>query len=147
MAADWICRELVKEFRNEVIGMNRYTRLGNRQKGMSTAGIIAAIGLFGLIVSTILTLYPMYYGNMKLASVLESIQQDTSVDAKSKRAIWAAMNKRLYIQSVTGITREDVAMERKDGKTTVIVTYEVRDTFVGNLFIGASFSESVVIDR
>jgi hypothetical protein len=127
--------------------MNRHTRLGNRQKGMSTAGIIAAMGLFGLIVTTIMTLYPMYYGNMKLASVLESIQQDASIDAKSKRAIWDSMNKRLYIQSVTGITPEDVTMERKDGKTTVTVTYEARDTFVGNLFIGASFSESVVIDR
>ena len=127
--------------------MNRHTRLGNRQKGMSTSGIIAAMGLFGLIVTTIMTLYPMYYGNMKLASVLESIQQDASVDPKSKRAIWDSMNKRLYIQSVTDIKRENVTMERKDGKTTVTVTYEARDTFVGNLFIGASFTESVVIDR
>jgi hypothetical protein len=127
--------------------MNRHTRLGNRQKGMSTAGIIFAMGFFGLIVTTIMTLYPMYYGNMKLASVLESIQQDASVDAKSKRAIWDSMNKRLYIQSVTGITPENVTMERKNGKTTVTVTYEARDTFVGNLFIGASFTESVVIDR
>jgi len=27
------------------------------------------------------------------------------------------------------------------------VTYETRDTFLGNLFIGGAFSESVVIDR
>ena len=127
--------------------MNRHTGLGNRQKGMSTSGIIAAMGLFGLIVTTIMTLFPMYYGNLKLSSVLEAVQQDRSVDPKSKRAIWDSINKRMYIDSVTGITRENVTMERKDGKTTVTVTYEARDTFVGNLFIGASFSESVVIDR
>jgi hypothetical protein len=127
--------------------MNRHTRLGNRQKGMSTAGMIFAIGFFGLIVTTVMTLFPMYYGNMKLSSVLESVQQDITVDAKSKRAIWDSMKKRLYIQSVTDIKRENVTMERKDGKTTVTVTYEARDTFVGNLFIGASFTESVVIDR
>jgi hypothetical protein len=38
-------------------------------------------------------------------------------------------------------------MVRKNGRTTVTVTYETRDSYVGNLFIGASFEESVVIDR
>jgi hypothetical protein len=41
----------------------------------------------------------------------------------------------------------DVSMTRKDGKTTVTVTYETRDAFIGSLFIGAAFSESIVIDR
>ena len=127
--------------------MNRHTRLGNRQKGMTTAGMIAAVGLFGLIVTAVMTLFPMYYGNMKLSSALEAVQQDSSINAKSKREIWDSLKKRLYIDDVEGITLEDVTMERKDGKTTVTVTYEARDTFVGNLFIGASFSESVVIDR
>ena len=127
--------------------MNRHTRLGNRQKGMTTASMIAAMGLFGLIVTTIMTLYPMYYGNLKLNSALEAVKQDPRVDPKSKREIWASLKKRLYIDDVDSITRENVTMERKDGKTTVTVTYEARDNFVGNLFIGVSFSESVVIDR
>ena len=38
-------------------------------------------------------------------------------------------------------------MERKDGKTTVTVTWEAKDSFIGNLFIGANFVESIVIDR
>ena len=38
-------------------------------------------------------------------------------------------------------------MERKDGRTTVTITYEAEDDYVGNLFIGARFVESVVIDR
>jgi hypothetical protein len=38
-------------------------------------------------------------------------------------------------------------MERADGKTTVTITYENKDDYIGNLFIGARFSESIVIDR
>jgi hypothetical protein len=45
------------------------------------------------------------------------------------------------------ITREHVAMVRKDGKTTVTVTYEQEDDYIGNLFIGGKFVESIVIDR
>jgi hypothetical protein len=127
--------------------MKKITRLGKRQKGISTPGIITVIGIFGVFVVAFFKLFPMYYDNIKLQSVLERIQQDSSVDAKSKRAIWESMKKRLYVDEVRVINRENVVMERKDGRTTVTVTYETRDAFIGNLFIGASFIESVVIDR
>lgn len=89
----------------------------------------------------------MYYGNFKLKSALDALRLDESVDAKSKREIWTSLSKRLYINEVRDIQREHVTMERKDGKTTVTVSYELRDDYVGNLFIGGRFVESVVIDR
>jgi S-adenosylmethionine synthetase len=89
----------------------------------------------------------MYYGNFKVKSVLEKIQQDSEIDPKSKRAIWESLRKRLYVDEVRVVRREHVTMVRKDGKTTVTVAYETRDVFIGNLFIGATFSDSVVIDR
>ena len=89
----------------------------------------------------------MYYENFKLKSALEALQQDSSIDPKSKQAIWTSLQKRLFINEVRSIKREHVTMERKDGRTTVTVTYEVRDNYIGNLFIGGHFVESVVIDR
>ena len=128
--------------------MMRHTNLGKRQQGLSTVGIIAVVGVFGLLVVTFFKVFPMYYGNFKLASALEAIENDGALDPKSKKAIWDSLQKRMYINEVRGITRDDVKMTRsKDGKTTITVTYEVRDAFIGNLFIGASFVESVVIDR
>jgi hypothetical protein len=127
--------------------MKKQTISGSRQKGVSTIGIIVVMGIFGLLVVTFFKLYPMYYGNMKLQSALEALQQDSRVDAKSKRAIWDSLAKRLYLNEVRHIELDHVTMSRKDGKTTVTVTYETRDAFVGNLFIGGEFSESVVIER
>ena len=127
--------------------MKKQTVSGSRQKGMSTIGIIAVMGIFGLLVITFFTVFPMYYGNLKLQTALEGLQADSTVDPKSKRSIWAALEKRLYVDEVRNITLEHVTMVRKDGKTTVTVTYETRDNFIGNLFIGAAFSESAVINR
>lgn len=127
--------------------MKKHTKLGNRQKGMSTVGIIFIVGIFGFLAVGLFTLFPMYYGNFKLQSALEALQNDTSVDPKSKQAIWGALKKRLYINEVRSITKDNVKMIRKDGKTTITVSYEIRDDFVGNLFIGAKFEEIVVIDR
>lgn len=123
------------------------TRLMQRQQGMSTAGWIGIAGIFGLLIITFFKVFPMYYGNFKLKTVLEAIQQDQTLDVKSRRAIWESMQKRLYVNEVRLIQKEHVTMERKDGKTTITVKYEIRDSYVANLFIGASFEESVVIDR
>lgn len=127
--------------------MKKQTIPGNRQKGMSTVGIIAIMGIFGLLVVSFLKVFPMYYDNIKIKSALEALQQDSKVDPKSKRAIWEALSKRLYVNEVRNIAMTDVAMTRKNGQTTVTVAYETRDDFIGNLFIGGVFSESIVIDR
>ena len=127
--------------------MKRSSNSRHRQKGLSTIGWIIVVGVFGLFVVTFFKVFPMYYGNFKLKSALEAMQQDISLDTKSKQDIWLSLQRRLFVDEVRSITREHVTMERKDGKTTVTVTYETRDDFVGNLFIGAKFSESVVLDR
>ena len=127
--------------------MKRSSKQGRHQKGVSTVAIIVIVGIFGLLVVSFFKVFPMYYDNIKLQSALEAMQQDSELDPKSKRAIWDSLSKRLYINEVRSITREHVKMERKDGKTTVTVSYEIRDDYIGNLFIGAVFSESVVINR
>jgi hypothetical protein len=114
---------------------------------MSSFGWIAVAGVFGFLVITFFKVFPMYYGNYKVISVLESLQQDSEIYSKSKRAIWDSLNKRLYINEVRNIQRENVKMVRKDGKTTVTITYRIEDEFIGNLFIGGNFAESIVIDR
>ena len=127
--------------------MKRLTNSRHRQKGISSVGWIAVVGIFGFLLITFFKVFPMYYDSYKVKSAMEALSLDTSVDAKSKREIWQSLNKRLYINEVKNITRENVTMERKDGKTTVTVTFEIRDNYIGNLFIGGTFVESIVIDR
>ncbi len=127
--------------------MKRSTGLKRRQRGLSSVGWLLVAAIFGLLVITFFKVFPMYYDNFKVKSSLEALAGDDSVDPKSKRAIWDSLSKRLYINEVRTITRENVQMERKDGRTTVTVSYEVKDDYIGNLFIGGRFVERVVIDR
>jgi hypothetical protein len=143
----WIYPGYGEKFLNEEIVMKRLTNSGHRQKGMSSVGWIAIVGIFALLVVTFFKVFPMYYENFKLKSAMEAVQNDIAIDPKSKRAIWDSLSKRLYINEVRSIEREHVTMVRKDGKTTVTVTYETRDSYIANLFIGAQFSNSIVIDR
>ena len=127
--------------------MKRVIKPRHRQLGLSSAGWILVAAIFGLLVITFFKVFPMYYDNFKVKSVLESLQEDTSIDPKSKRAIWDSLQKRLYIQGVKSIQRENVSMERKDGVTTVTITYQAQDDYIANLYIGARFVEKAVINR
>jgi Tfp pilus assembly major pilin PilA len=119
----------------------------NKQKGLSSFGWIVIVGLFALLIISVLKVFPMYYENYKVKAVLESLSLDSDMDPTSKRAIWESLSKRLYIQEAQTVQRDHVSMSRKDDKTTVTIAYETRDSYFGNLFIGAKFSESVVIER
>ena len=127
--------------------MIRTTRCKGNQRGMSTPGWIVIAGIFGYLLITFFRVFPMYYDHFKVTSVLEAIEQDQNIDSKSKRAIWASMNKRLAIQDVHSIKRENVKISRKNGKTTIVVSYETKADYIANLFIGGRFVETIVIDR
>ncbi len=127
--------------------MKRSTISRRRQKGMSSFGWIAVFGIFALLLIMFFKVFPMYYGSYQVKSALEALTLDERVDPKSKREIWASLNKRLYINEVRTIKREHVTMVRKDGKTTVTVDWEARDNFIGPLFIGGHFVQSAVIER
>ena len=127
--------------------MKRMTNLRTRQRGMSSVGWIFVAGIFGLLLITFFKIFPMYYDNFKLKTSLESLQHDTSIDPKSKSAIWNSLKKRLYINEVRFIRLDNITMQRKDGKTTVTVSYETRQDYIANLFIGGRFVETIVIDR
>ena len=86
--------------------MKRLANMKQRQNGMSSVGWITVAGIFGLLLISFFKVLPIYYDNFKLKTALESIQHDTTVDSKSKRAIWESLRKRLYINEVRSIKQQ-----------------------------------------
>jgi hypothetical protein len=127
--------------------MNNITSIGYRQQGLSFLGWMVVVAIFGLLTISFFKIFPIYNENFTIQSVLNSVKDDQKIDPKSKRAIWNGIINRLSVNHILSIKRENVKIERKNGKTTVTITYETRRPYIGNLFIGGNFSESVVIDR
>jgi Tfp pilus assembly major pilin PilA len=127
--------------------LNNMTVVRHAQQGMTTIGLLLVLGIIALIALTAVRVVPIYIENYTIKSVLTSVKDDQKIDAKSKAAIWKSLQKRLYINEIRLIRREHVEITRGNGQTTVTITYESRRPYLGPLFIGGSFAESVVIDR
>ena len=121
--------------------------MSNRQQGMTAIGLMLLLVVIALFALSAIRIIPIYLENFTIKSVLTAVQEDQKIDAKSKAAIWKSIQKRLYINEVREIKRDHVEIVRKNGQTTVTIAYESRRPYIGSLFIGGSFSESVVIDR
>ncbi len=127
--------------------MNNIASIRYRQQGLSFVGWMAVVAIFGLLILSFFKIFPIYNENFTIQSVLSGLAEDEKIDVKSKRAIWISLEKRLAVNEVYSIKPENVTIERKDGKTTVTITYETRRPYISDLFIGGNFTESVVIDR
>ena len=127
--------------------MNNIASFRYRQQGLSIVGWMAMVAIFGFLLLSFFKVFPIYNEYFTIQSVLKGLTKDEKVDFKSKRAIWESLSKRLAVNQVGSIKPENVTIERKDGKTTITVSYRTQRPYIGNLFIGGNFSESVVTDR
>ena len=122
--------------------MNRHS-----QQGLTTIGWILVIGIFGLIVVSGFKVLPMYMEYYQVRSIMESIVTDEEIDARSKRDMWTAINKRLLINQIRTLKKENFTFKRKSDITTISVDYEVRKPYIAELFVGGHFVYSVEIKR
>ena len=127
--------------------MNNITSIGRRQKGLSFVGWMGLIAIFGFLILSFFKVFPIYHENLTIQSVLKGLNDDQKIDFKSKRAIWDSINKRLSVNNIYSIKRENLTIKRKNGKTTITLTYEAQRPYLANLYIGGNFTESVVVDR
>ncbi len=118
-----------------------------RQQGLSFVGWMAMVAIFGFIILSFFKVFPIYNEYFTIQSVLKGLTKDEKVDFKSKRAIWESLKKRLYVNEVRSIKSENLTIQRKDGKTTITISYRTQRPYIGNLFIGGNFTESAVTDR
>jgi len=126
--------------------MNKIQNI-RKQKGLTVIGWLFVIGLAGLILISVFKVLPMYMEYYKVVTLLKSLKEDSKIDMKSKRAIQEVMKKRLYIDDIRSVKKENIIIDTKGGVTTITVKYETRETYISNLFIGAEFEHTVEIIR
>lgn len=117
------------------------------QQGLTTIGWLLVIGIFGMIVVTGFKILPMYLDFFTVKSVMDTLVTDDSVNVRSKRDLWSTISKRLQINSIRDMNKDDFTFTRKDNITTITADYEVRKPYIAELFIGGHFVYSVEIER
>jgi len=120
-----------------------------KQNGLTAFGMIFVIASFGFFIITSFRVGPMFMDFYQVQTIVKAVAKDPEVNLKSKRDIWIAIAKRLRINNIRSLSKDDftIVRDREKKITTVTIEYEVRDEYVANTFIGANFKKSIELIR
>jgi Tfp pilus assembly major pilin PilA len=117
----------------------------NNQLGMSFISWLLVIGIAGALAVVGLKLIPVYMEYGTVVSVLEDIAEQQAASRHTPAAVWKSIEKRLEINNISYIKKEDFKSEKTNGGEKFTIKYEVRTHMFGNLDTVASFDKTVEV--
>jgi len=118
-----------------------------KQRGMTAIGWVLVLLLIGFFALIGLNLAPIYIDSFSVGSILSELKQEPGVGAMSPAEISKTIVKRLDINSVYSVTRDDIYIDRGRGETIIAIEYEVRKGLMGNIDLVVSFDKSVTVNN
>ncbi len=115
---------------------------GNHQKGLTFITIMIILGLIAFFVMLGLKVGPIYMNHSKVQSTMAAIKEMPGIENMSKREIALSISKRLNMNYVDKINKDDFEIVRHDDLLTVSIDYERVENLMGNLSVLVEFSES-----
>jgi len=117
-------------------------QLKNKQKGMTGISIMALLILIAFVAVTLLKIMPIYFDSFKVGDVISSLKEERGLGEKSNSEITKMILKRLDVNMVSDVTKDNVFIEKSKNQVLIDVEYEVRKPMFGNLDIIVSFKKS-----
>lgn len=117
----------------------------SKQRGLTAISWFFVIAVGVMFIIFILRLIPIYLDGFAINESLTYMQTQKELKVKSAKAIKNSLLSKLKINSVYGVTAEDIYITKKKGKLIIEVDYEVRENIVGNLDFVVSFNKEVTI--
>lgn len=115
----------------------------SKQKGLSGISIMAILVVvaFGAII--FLKIMPIYFDSFKVGDVVSSLKEVRGLGDKGISEIRKMVLKRLDVNMVTDVVKEDIIVEKSKNTVFIDVEYEVRKVMFGNLDIVVRFKKTV----
>ncbi|MFP3873253.1 MAG: DUF4845 domain-containing protein [Thiohalophilus sp.] len=117
------------------------------QKGLGAIGWLSVLALIAICALLFLKIVPTYMNSMTIGSILSGMEEDPDMGSKSPGELSVILTKRLNVNSITDVGRDEVYIERGPKGTVVEVDYEVRKKLVGNIDVVMSFNKRAEIPR
>lgn len=118
-----------------------------KQDGMTTIGVLIVLLLIGFFVLITLRLLPMYLESFSVSTALESLKSEPEVASKTGPDILQLLQKRLDINDVEHVGRDNIDIRRTDTGVVISVKYEVRKELWGNIDLVGKFDKSITVNH
>jgi len=118
-----------------------------RQKGMTSLGLIILITFIGLFAFATLRLAPIYLNYLKVAGVVNGVYAEFDSQTPSRSAIRLSIRRRFDVESVDVVTARDVKVNSVDGGFEVVIAYDHTAPFISNVYFTVKFDKRATVRR
>lgn len=115
--------------------------LPERQKGMTLTGWMGVIILILFFAIAGMKIVPIYLENYTVKEVVNRLSQEPLITKKSSVQVRNMIMRRLDMNGVYDLTKQNVSVIKTPGVMNVNITYTVQKNMFGNIDIIVSFSE------
>jgi len=112
-----------------------------KQQGMTGLGWMMVIFLICFFAFIGIKLFPVYMENYSVKNIVKDVQQEPNIAKKSAGEVRTMIRKRLTINSIRDLKKENIIVKKFAGTLSVKIEYEVRRQMFGNLDVVMSFSD------
>ena len=118
-----------------------------RQRGMTTLGLIILVTFVGLFAFAGIRLAPVYLNYMKVAGVVSGVHKEFDGTNATRTSIRSSISRRFGIESVGVITAKDVTVTKVDTGHEIAATYSHKAPFIANISFVVDFDKRVLVRR
>lgn len=116
-----------------------------QQQGLTMISWMVILSAIGFVVFITLKIIPIYISGFNSYSALESMTKEHGLKNKSLGEVKEMLWRRLDINMVSGISKNDIYVTKGKGEITIEIDYEVREKILANLDVVARFNKTVSV--
>jgi hypothetical protein len=115
------------------------------QAGLTAIGLILILIPVGLAVYIVLKVAPVYIEALSVGDAVNSLKKEMDLKEKSREEIYTMLKKRLDVNNITSVDKDDIKIQKTVNDVTVTIDYEARAPLFGNVALAFSFHKSAVV--
>ncbi len=117
-----------------------------KQRGASFVFWILFVALIGFIVTLGIKLFPVYYKGFATEKIIEDLAIEMQGKNPNKKQLWDLIQRRLDVNSIIGVKKENFVYEKQKKSLEFGVDYEVRLPLVANMDAVVMFNHRQTIN-
>jgi hypothetical protein len=118
----------------------------HKQDGLTFISWLVILVVIGFFVMAGLKITPVYLENFAVKKSLQSLNDEPLLGRKTVREIRDVLMRRLDLNSVYDMTKDEIIITRQGGATTITIKYEERRPIAGNISVVMNFEDSITLD-
>jgi len=115
------------------------------QAGLTAVGLILILIPVGLAVYIILKAAPAYIEAFSVGDVVNSLKKELDLKEKSREEIYTTIKKRLDVNNISSVDKDDIKIQKTVNDVTVTIDYEARVPLFWNVALALSFHKRAVM--